>query len=279
MIASFRAELLKMRKRWANWILLLVLLAVLVLFGFVITYLVYTNPPKGFRSEVPANILKRGAFPENVVANVLAGIGTIGAAILIILGGLNTASEYSWATVQTILIQKPGRVAVLLGKCLAFGLASFLISIAVLATAALTSYILATVDGTSSGWPAADVFLRGFAALWLELLIWTMLGMFLGLAFRSTAAAIGGGLTYLFVIDRIAGGLLANTAVIKEVLRFLPGINADGINATFRYSFPNPNARGTDLVSATRGIATLLIYLLLFVFVAALIFRRRDVGA
>lgn len=279
MIASFRAEVLKMRKRWANWVLLGTLLVVLVLLGYVLSYVILKNPPKGFRSEVPASTLLKEIFPENLIPNVLAGMGTIGAAIMIILGGLNTASEYSWTTVQTILIQKPGRLAVLLGKFLALTLASLLISIAVLGIAALTSYILASVDGANSAWPAADVLLRGFGALWLQLLVWTMFGMFLGLAFRSTAAAIGGGLTYLFVIESLVGGLFRNTTGLKEVLKFLPGLNAGGINATFPFTFRNPNAATTVLVSATRGTITLVIYLLLFMILAALIFRRRDVGA
>lgn len=279
MIASFRAEILKMRKRWANWVLLGVLLVVLVLLGYVLSYVILKNPPKGFRSEVPASILLKEIFPQNLVPNVLAGMGTIGAAVMIILGGLNTASEYSWITVQTILIQRPGRLAVLFGKLLALALASLFISIAVLAIAALTSYILAAVDGASSNWPATDVLLRGFGALWLQLLVWTMFGMFLGLAFRSTAAAIGGGLTYLFVIETLVSRLFGNTTGFKEVLRFLPGINAGGINATFPYSFRNLNAATTVLVSATRGTITLLVYLGAFVLLAALIFRRRDVGA
>jgi ABC-type transport system involved in multi-copper enzyme maturation permease subunit len=268
-----------MRKRWANWILIAVLLALMVLLGYVISYLILTNPPKGFRSEVPASVLKREVFPENLVPNVLSGMGTIGAAIMIILGGLNTASEYSWGTVQTILIQRPSRLAVLFGKLLALTAASLLVSVVVLALAALTSFILATVDGSAITWPAADVLVRGFGALWLQLQVWTMLGMFLGLAFRSTAAAIGGGMTYLFVIEAIVGGLLRNTAGLKELLRFLPGINASGINATFPFTFPNPNAVTNPLVSATRGTVTLVVYLVVFVVLAALIFRRRDVGA
>lgn len=279
MIPSLRAEILKMRKRWANWILLLVLLTVMVLIGYVLSYVILTNPPKNFRSEVPASVLKKAVFPENLLPNVLAGMGTIGAAIMIILGGLNSASEYSWLTVQTILIQKPGRLAVLFGKLLTLTLASLLISVAVLGIAALTSYVLATVDGVSSAWPAADVLLRGFAALWLQLLVWTMLGMFVGLAFRSTAAAIGGGLTYLFVIETLVARLFGNTAGFKEVLKFLPGLSAAAINATFPFTFRNPNAITTILVSATRGVMTLVIYLLLFTILAALIFRRRDVGA
>jgi len=152
-----------------------------------------------------------------------------------------------------------------------------LVSVVALGSAALTSYLLVTIDGSSSSWPPASVLLKGFGALWLELAVWTAFGMFLGIAFRSTAAAIGGGLTYLFVLEALIGQLLRETAGIKEVLRFLPGVNASAVNASFRLTFRSPNA-GTQLVDATRGWMTLMIYLVLFTILAIVIFQRRDVG-
>ena len=64
---------------------------------------------------------------------------------------------------------------------------------------------------------------------------------------------------------------------MKEVLRFLPGVNAAGVNASFGLTFRNLNAT-TQLVDATRGTITLLVYLAVFTVLALLIFRRRDVG-
>ena len=277
MIASFRAETLKARKRWANWILFGILMLTLLLFGYILSYVILKHPPRNFESPVPASVLIRAVFPENLLANVLSPTSTIGAAIMIILGGLSTASEFGWLTVQTILIQKPGRGAVLLGKLANLAVITFLVSVVALGSAALTSYLLVTIDGSSSSWPPVSVLLKGFGALWLELAVWTAFGMFLGIAFRSTAAAIGGGLTYLFVLEALIGQLLRETAGIKEVLRFLPGVNASAVNASFRLTFRSPNA-GTQLVDATRGWITLMIYLVLFTILAIVIFQRRDVG-
>jgi ABC-type transport system involved in multi-copper enzyme maturation permease subunit len=204
-------------------------------------------------------------------------MSTIGAAIMIILGSLSTASEYGWLTVQTILIQKPGRVAVLLGKLANLAVITFLLSVLALATAALTSYLLVSIDGTSSAWPSATELLKGFGALWLQLAVWTAFGIFLGIAFRSTAAAIGGGLTYLFVGEALIGQLLRDTAGVKEILKFLPGVNGSAVNASFHLTFREPNA-GSQLVDASRGSITLVIYLVLFTILALLIFQRRDVG-
>ena len=277
MIASFQAETLKARKRWANWILFGILMLTLLLFGYILSYVILKHPPRNFESPVPASVLIREVFPENLLANVLSPISTIGAAIMIILGGLSTASEFGWLTVQTILIQKPGRAAVLLGKLANLAVITLLVSVVALGSAALTSYLLVTIDGSSSSWPPASVLLKGFGALWLELAVWTAFGMFLGIAFRSTAAAIGGGLTYLFVLEALIGQLLRETAGIKEILRFLPGVNASAVNASFRLTFRSPNA-ATQLVDATRGWITLMIYLVLFTILAIVIFQRRDVG-
>jgi ABC-2 type transport system permease protein len=276
-IASLRAESLKSRKRWANWILFGILLATLLLLGYVLSYVILSNPPRNFQSRVPASVLKREVFPENLLPNVLNTMSTIGAAIMIILGGLSTASEYGWLTVQTILIQRPGRTAVLLGKLLNLALITLLVSVVVLAASALTSYLLVNIDHSSSSWPSAITLLKGFGALWLQLAVWTAFGMFLGIAFRSTAAAIGGGLTYLFVGEALLGRLLRDTPGIKEILKFLPGINGSAINASFPRTYSNPDT-STQLVDATRGSITLLVYLALFTALALLIFQRRDVS-
>src|SRR5207248_1621352 len=175
-IANLRAESLKTRKRWANWILFGILLLALILLGYVLTYVVLSNPPRNFESRVPARILKREVFPENLIPNMLSLTSTIGAAIMIILGGLSTASEYGWLTAQTILIQKPGRSAVLLGKLVILAIVTLLIAVVVLGASALTSYLLVTIDGGSSSWPSANLLLKGFGALWLEFAVWTAFG-------------------------------------------------------------------------------------------------------
>ena len=277
MIASFRAENLKARKRWANWILIGILLAWILLLTYLTLFLVVTLAPKSIQGPVPASLLKRRLFPENFVPTVLNAAGTIGAAIMLIFGALSTASEFGWLTVQTILIQKPTRAAVLLGKFLALAGATLLISILVFAAAALASFAAVTLDGSSSSWPAWEVVVKGFGALLLQLTIWAAFGAFLGIAFRSTAAAIGGGLTYLFVGEALLGSLLRNTQYVKEILKFLPGINGEAINAAFPVTIRD-SAGQTQLVSAGRGLITLLVYLVVFTVLGLLIFQRRDVG-
>ena len=106
--------------------------------------------------------------------------------------------------------------------------------------------------------------------------------MTLGVVFRSTAAAIGGGLTYVFVVETVIGSLLGNTGGIKELLKFLPGTAVRGVSGTFPFS-PTAITRGSGggpaLISGTRGLITLGVYLLAFMAISLLVFSRRDVGA
>jgi ABC-2 type transport system permease protein len=276
-IASLRAENLKARKRWANWILFVILLAWIILLVYLTLFLVIRLNPQSIQGPVPASVLKRQLFPENFVPTVLRTGESIGAAIMLIFGALSTASEYGWMTVQTILIQKPTRSAVLGGKLLALGIATLLVSVAMFAVTALASYVVATIDSSSSAWPSWDVMLKAFGALALQLAVWTSFGAFLGIAFRSAAAAIGGGLVYLFVVEALLGGLLRNTPIVKDILKLLPGVNGSGINAAFPLTIREPSAT-TQLVSAGHGVLTLLIYLAVFAVLSLLIFQRRDVG-
>lgn len=277
MIASFRAENLKTRKRWANWILIGILLAWILLLTYLTFFLVVTLSPKSIQGPIPASVLKRRLFPENFVPTVLNAASSIGAAVMLIFGALSTASEFGWLTVQTILIQKPTRTGVLLGKFLALVGATLLVTVAMLASAALASYVAVTLDGSSSPWPAWEVMLKAFGALLLQLAVWTMFGAFLGIAFRSAAAAIGGGLTYIFVAEVLLGNLFRTTPVVKDILKFLPGVNSQAINAAFPVTIRDSSAT-TQLITAGRGVTTLLVYLVVFTLLSLLIFQRRDIG-
>ncbi len=84
-------------------------------------------------------------------------------------------------------------------------------------------------------------------------------------------------MTYVFVGETLLGGLLRSTPIVKEVLKFLPGINGGAINANFPITIRDATAT-TQLVSAGRGVVTLVVYLVVFTVLSLLIFQRRDVG-
>jgi ABC-2 type transport system permease protein len=279
MVASFRADLLKFYKRNANWILIGILLAFIVLVLYVTEYLVYKNPPATFRTgSTPTTVLITQTFTQNLVPHLLSGILSIGAAIALCLGALTTSSEYGWMTVQTILVQKPGRRAVLAGKVMALGLVSFGATLVVFAAAAVTSWLLTSASGSQVQWPSTSDVAQGFGAAWVILYVYSIFGMALGVVLRSPAAAIGGGLAYVFVVELILTEMLGNASGVQEILKLLPGVAATGVVHVFPYTTAGIS-QGTALVDGTRGLITLLAYLVAFVAVALIIFQRRDVTA
>jgi ABC-type transport system involved in multi-copper enzyme maturation permease subunit len=279
MIASFRAEWLKFRTRPANWVLALILVGTLLAFSYILTYLISTHPPQGFRTEggLPPSVLKRIAFPENLLSTVLADTSGLGVAIVLIMGALSAGNEYSWLTWQTILVQRPARLAVFLGKLLLLILVTLVLALAMFGAAALTSLVLVQIDGSTSSFASWANILKAIGAAWLVLATWTAFGLVLAVLFRGVAGSIGAGLVYVFVVEGLIAGLLRGVPGLKEVLRVLPGVNGGGIVAAFRGSVPQ---RGVPapLVSAGRGALTVAIYLLVFSVVAALIVRRRDLA-
>ncbi len=107
MLASFGAELLKIRKRPATWILALVWFILIVLFGYLFTYSFAANPPDRPEDQPPQvqqqeeafnEQILNGLLPENLLENLFAnGVFSLGAAIVLILGAMAAGSEYSWA--------------------------------------------------------------------------------------------------------------------------------------------------------------------------------------
>lgn len=279
MIAVVEAELLKIYKRNANWILLGILVGFVVLVMYLVEYLVYKNPPATFRvGSTPTTVLITQTFIQNLVPHVLSGVITIGAAILLCLGALTTASEYGWMTVQTILYQRPSRTRILLGKVIALLLVSLIATAAIYVAAAATSWILTTSYGSPVVWPSTYDLARGFGIAWLILYVYSIFGMALGVVLRSPAAAIGGGIAYVFVVELLLTEMLGSAGGIQEILKLLPGVAASGATHIFSYASAGIS-QGAVLVDGTRGLITLVLYLAAFIGIALVVFRRRDVLA
>lgn len=279
MIASLRAEWLKFRKRPANWVLALILVGTLLAFSYILTYLILTHPPQGFNTEggPPPTVLKRIAFPENLLSTVLADVNRLGIAIVLILGALSAGNEYSWLTWQTILVQQPARLEVFLGKLLMVIGVALVLALAMFGAAALTSLVLVQIDGSTSSFAPWANILKAIGAAWLILSTWTTFGLVLAVLFRGVAGSIGAGLVYVFVVEGLIAGLLRGVPGLKEVLSFLPGVNGGGLVGAFRSTVTQRGAP-IPLVSAGRGAVTLVIYLVVFTVISALIVRRRDLA-
>ena len=285
--ASFRAELLKLRKRPATWVLALVWVVVVVLFGYLLTYSFVANPPEPAK-DVPPEVQAQeravneaqldALLPENLLENLFGGgIFGIGAAVVLILGALTAGSEYGWGTLKTVLSQRPGKLAVLSGKLLALGV--FLVVFVALgpAAGAASSLVVARLEEAAVAWPTLGEALRGVGIGSLVFAVWGTFGFGLAVLFRGTPLAIGLGLAWALAVENTIAALPIRSDAYESFRRFTLGENTSGATSYFGSPFPEEFGLPEPLVEPERAAITLAAYTAAFVVLVALFFWRRDV--
>ena len=279
MLASLGAEWLKLRKRPALWILAAVWFALVVLFGYVLTYLIFANPPEGsFPPGTNPRDFIEVLFPENLLSNVLSGFpSTGGGPIALILGALAFGSEYGWGTFKTAFTQRPGRLAVFSGKILVLAVVVAGFVLLAFVAGALSSYSIARLEGVEAEWPDPGDTLRALGCGFLISAVWTSFGAFLATLFRGTPLAIGLGLVYALLLEGVAATLLAANEDFEPALKFLFNENSYALINSFG-STPEGLGVPQSIVEPERAAITLAAYALAFVLIPALLLRHRDVA-
>ncbi len=272
MVGSFRAELRKLRKRPAVWVVGALVIALLVAFQYLLPYVVYATVPRGMPRGV-LNALKQslllGYFPGSATS-FLAGLG---GALALILGVLSVGSEYGWGTVKTILTQRPGRISVFSGKALAVVLTLIVLVVLSFAAALLSSIVLTRVLGESVQMPEGGLLFRGLGASLLIVLAWTSLGGFLAVLFRNTALAVGIGLVYALVVEGIVGVFASLVDWVRNIHDFMLARNASALASVL----PQPRTSSAPELSAAHSILVLSGWLVITFAIAVVVFRQRDV--
>lgn len=276
---SFSAEFLKLRKRPSTWVLALIWLALIVLLGYVLTYVTLASiPEEDAPPGLDANAFLQTLYPENVLSNVLAGFSSTGGGpVALILGALAVGSEYSWGTFKTVLTQRPGRLQVLLGKVLALGL--ILVGLVVLAfvAGAASSYVVSQLEDVAADWPSVGEILRALGVGLLISAVWTALGAFLAVLFRGTPLAIGLGMVYALLLEGVVATVLGANEDYDPYRKFLVAENANSLINSFGSVSPEGFGPPDSLVEPTRAALVLCAYAVVLVVLAALLLRTRDV--
>lgn len=280
---SLAAEILKLRKRPATWIIAILWLLLAVGFGYVLPYLIYllvSNTPEAQGGgAAPAEVILAGALPESLIGTTLGLSSSFGGALALILGALLIGSEYGWNTLKTILTQRPARLEVYAGKLLALALLLVVLVLAAFLSAMAASAVVAAIRGVAAGWPPVWDIVRGIAAGWLILAMWSLFGVMLALLARSTALAIGLGLVWFLVVENLVGGFASLAEALATVNRALPGVNAGSLAGAFRAAGQTGAATGQppSAVGATQAALVTLAYAAAFALLAGFVLRRRDV--
>ncbi len=276
------AELLKLRKRPATWIIVGVWLAMNLAFGYLIPYLIYRSGSfTGPDAAAASGQLLATVLPAGLVTNVLSGYPLFGGALVLILGALMTGGEYGFGTLKTLLTQRPRRLEVLGGALAALAVVVLALVVASFVLSAGASSVIAAVESAPGAYPPAADLAGGLAAGWLILGVWGLLGALAGIAFRSTALAVGLSLVWALVIENLIRGFASLLDVLDTVQRALPGVNAGSLVAALGALGQGEGAGGTPgvdaVVGGTQAVVVLACYAIGSILVAGLLLTHRDV--
>jgi ABC-type transport system involved in multi-copper enzyme maturation permease subunit len=276
MLASFRAETLKLRKRPGVWVLSVVWLALPVLFGVVIPYIAYRVLAGEGSGEFgnPQELLA-GLLPQSLVRAAAGAFPFFGGALALVFGSLLWGGEYGWNTLKTILTQRPARMGVYGGKALALAAYLALLVLATFCLFAVASAVVASLENAAISWPSASELLRGVGVSLLIVAAWASFGWFLAVLFRSSALAIGLGLVWILVVENLISGLSAVWRPLATVNQGLLGVNANSLAGSM--SGPASPEFGAPTLTALHSTVVLLVYLAAFLGLGALVLRTRDV--
>lgn len=279
-MGSYTAELLKLRKRAASWVLLAAAFVLSLTFGYLLPYVAYvTGDDTGPTDGQPPEVILQSVLPGSLVANAIGGFPVFAGALALVLGALITGGEHGWGTLKTILTQGPSRLAVAGAQvgALATALAGWVLVIA--AGSAASGAAIAAAENRPLDWPSVAHLAEGLGAGWLVLLAWGLAGALLGTVLRSVALPIGLGVVWVLAVEALIRGVAAGLLPgFQAVADLLPGVNAGSLVwSVTSYAAGEPAPGVTDDVSGTRALLTLACYAAAFATAGAATLRRRDV--
>ena len=275
MTGSIRAELLIMRKRTSTWILLALWTALALVFAYAVPYATYLN---GSEPDALADVL-----PGRLVASLMGGFPFFGGVLALMLGVLTFGSEYGWGTLKTLFTQRPGRLHVFAAKLAALAATLAVFVLVVFALGAVAGSTIALVEGADAEPPSAWLVLRRRRRRLAH-------PRGVGCARRAARRALprhraGSRRRHPLRVRRrraSARRLATQVSLLDSLVELFVraggyslvvplGVSSDDLGDRGPGSFRGP------FVDAEQAVATLGVYLALFVVVAAALLRRRDV--
>lgn len=277
LVASARAELLRLRKWPAFWIVLGTWILLNLTFAYLFNYLAYTTGSSTRMSNgLPRDVLLQQMLPAAVPEVFTQGMALFGGALMLVLGALATGSGYGWGSWKTALTQGPSRVAVI--GAVVSSLALTVVALVLVAFAVDTGVaaLIASTQGQSLALPSMGRMLLGIGSGAAILGMWTLAGALIGTAARGPALAVGLGLVWVLVVENLLRGVGAILAPIEGVTDHLPGTAAGSLAGAMR-TVSGPATPGVlNILSRGESLIVLAVYVLLFAGGTIWLVRRRD---
>ena len=279
LVASTRAELLRLRRWPAVWIMIGIWALLNLTFGYVFPYLSYST---GDAAGPIEGALLAEVLPAGVPAALISGMPLFGGAIMLILGALAVGSGYGWGTWKTVLTQDPGRLAAFGGMLGALWI--FVLGV-VLGTLGLdlgASVLLATIEDQPIDLASFQAFTEAAGGGLLIFGMWSMAGVLVGTLARGPALAVGLGLVWTLVLENLLRGVSGLLSWLEPIVNAFQGTAAGSVAGAVGATPVSRGDEGTPgvLTVLGGGSATLLLlaYVLVFAGTASALVRQRDLA-
>lgn len=276
---AFRAELLKLSQRPATWILLAVLAGGVLLFGYVLLWAFATQAPAGaIAGGLDAAALLGQLRPELLPTQVLGIVNGFGSTLALILGALSVGSEFGWRTLGTIATQRPGRLALALGRYGALFVVCLVFAVGAFVAGAAGSALVAVLEPIGADLPAVADLVAAFGAAVLILSVWCALGACLAMVFRGTGWAIGIGLLWALAVESLVG-LIPLPGRAGEILQqALISSNTTALVAALTPAGADAFVQTPADIAVEQAVVVLAAYLAVALVIATAVFLRRDIA-
>jgi ABC-2 type transport system permease protein len=278
MTASLRAELLRLRKWPATWVILGVWLTLNLTFGYVFDYLTWREASAGGDRRVADALLAQLSL-DGVPSTMVSGLPMFGGALVLILAALATGSGYGWSTWRTVFTQGPGRLAALGGTMLALTVLLAVLAVLTLLVDLAASAVVTTVTSQALTWPGAGALVEGLGGALLIVAMWGAAGAVIGIVARSPALSVGLGLVWMLVVENLLRGVAGLLGPLEALADVLPGTAAGSLAGAIGAAteIEEGGAPGVlTVLTADMSVGLLGCYLVAFTLAAALVATRRD---
>jgi ABC-type transport system involved in multi-copper enzyme maturation permease subunit len=280
MIASTKAELLRLRKWPAVWVTLSAWMAMTALFGYLFDYVSYRTGDSSFSNQGDTTAaLLQGILPGNVANVLVQGMPMFGGALMMVFGAIVAGNGYGWGTWKTVFVQGPSRTAAVIGSLTA--LLTFVV-LTVLATLALCfglSLLVAAAESQTVTWPSVGDLAVSVGAGLLVMGMWALVGFLLGTVARGPALSVGLGLVWALVVENLLRGVGELLGAVEAFTKALPGTSAGSlVGSIVGTGGPDPTPGVLDTLTGLQASAVLAVYVVAVPVATLLLIRRRDVA-
>ncbi|MFI9406027.1 ABC transporter permease [Nocardia sp. NPDC052316] len=276
LLASTRAEALRLRKWPAFWIVLGTWILLNLTFSYLFNYLAYTSGESTRMSNgLPKDALLQQMLPAAVPAVFTQGMAMFGGALMLVLGALTTGSGFGWGTWKTVFTQGPSRISAvggvvvsLVAVVIGLVLTAFVVDVGVAA-------LIGATQSQSLALPSSRQSALGILTGTAILGMWTLAGALIGVLARGPALAVGLGLVWVLVVENLLRGVAAIFAPIAVITDHLPGTAAGSLAGAMRtVGAGTPGV--LDILTRTEALIVLGGYIVAFVAGTLWLMRSRD---